>query len=451
MEKMKEKNTIHESERGMQEDSIREMYASLGISAETYEYGNQILEKLNSRFREIDEIAEYNQLKVVKAMQECQVSEACLLGTTGYGYNDLGRDTLEAVYARVFHTEDALVRPQITCGTHALALALMSNLRPGDELLSPVGKPYDTLEEVIGIRPSRGSLAEYGVTYSQVDLLPDGSFDYDNIKKAVNERTKLVTIQRSKGYQTRPTLSVKRIGELIAFIKNLKPDVICMVDNCYGEFVETVEPSDVGADMVVGSLIKNPGGGLAPIGGYIAGKKECVENAAYRLTSPGLGKEVGASLGVLKDFYQGLFLAPTVTASALKGAVFAANLYENLGYSVVPNGSESRHDIIQAITFGTPEGVIAFCQGIQAAASVDSHVTPEPWDMPGYDAPVIMAAGAFVSGSSIELSADGPIKPPYAVYFQGGLTWQHAKFGILKSLQALVDKGLVEPGRKTSK
>lgn len=451
MEKMKEKNTIHESERGMQEDSIREMYASLGISAETYEYGNQILEKLNSRFREIDEIAEYNQLKVVKAMQECQVSEACLLGTTGYGYNDLGRDTLEAVYARVFHTEDALVRPQITCGTHALALALMSNLRPGDELLSPVGKPYDTLEEVIGIRPSRGSLAEYGVTYSQVDLLPDGSFDYDNIKKAVNERTKLVTIQRSKGYQTRPTLSVKRIGELIAFIKNLKPDVICMVDNCYGEFVETVEPSDVGADMVVGSLIKNPGGGLAPIGGYIAGKKECVENAAYRLTSPGLGKEVGASLGVLKDFYQGLFLAPTVTASALKGAVFAANLYENLGYSVVPNGSESRHDIIQAITFGTPEGVIAFCQGIQAAASVDSHVTPEPWDMPGYDAPVIMAAGAFVSGSSIELSADGPIKPPYAVYFQGGLTWQHAKFGILKSLQALVDNGLVEPGRKTSK
>ncbi len=451
MEKMKEKNTIHESERGMQEDSIREMYASLGISAETYEYGNQILEKLNSRFREIDEIAEYNQLKVVKAMQECQVSEACLLGTTGYGYNDLGRDTLEAVYARVFHTEDALVRPQITCGTHALALALMSNLRPGDELLSPVGKPYDTLEEVIGIRPSRGSLAEYGVTYSQVDLLPDGSFDYDNIKKAVNERTKLVTIQRSKGYQTRPTLSVKRIGELIAFIKNLKPDVICMVDNCYGEFVETVEPSDVGADMVVGSMIKNPGGGLAPIGGYIAGKKECVENAAYRLTSPGLGKEVGASLGVLKDFYQGLFLAPTVTASALKGAVFAANLYENLGYSVVPNGSESRHDIIQAITFGTPEGVIAFCQGIQAAASVDSHVTPEPWDMPGYDAPVIMAAGAFVSGSSIELSADGPIKPPYAVYFQGGLTWQHAKFGILKSLQALVDNGLVEPGRKTSK
>ncbi|MCI5954787.1 MAG: methionine gamma-lyase family protein [Lachnospiraceae bacterium] len=426
---------------------LKEMYARMGIKQEVYEYGKAVLEKLESRFREIDQNAEYNQLKVVRAMQECRVSEACLLGTTGYGYNDLGRDTLEQVYAEVFHTEDALVRPQITCGTHALALALMSNLRPGDELLSPVGKPYDTLEEVIGIRPSKGSLAEYGITYRQVDLLEDGNFDYENIKKAINPKTKLVTIQRSKGYQTRPTLSVKRIGELISFIKGIKSDVICMVDNCYGEFVEITEPSDVGADMVVGSLIKNPGGGLAPIGGYIAGKKDCVENAAFRLTSPGLGKEVGASLGVLKDFYQGLFLAPTVTASALKGAVFAANLYEPLGYAVVPNSTESRHDIIQAITFGTPEGVIAFCQGIQAAASVDSHVTPEPWDMPGYDSKVIMAAGAFVSGSSIELSADGPIKPPYAVYFQGGLTWQHAKFGILKSLQAIVDKGLVDPKR----
>lgn len=420
------------------------IFQSLGISREVYEYGETILKDLKTRFEEIDERAEYNQLKVLKAMQENQVSEACLLGTTGYGYNDIGRDTLEAVYASVFHTEDALVRPQITCGTHALALALMSNLRPGDELLSPVGKPYDTLEEVIGIRNSKGSLREYGISYKQVDLLEDGSFDFDNIAKAINEKTKLVTIQRSKGYQTRPTLSVARIGELIQFIKNIKPDVICMVDNCYGEFVEEIEPSDVGADMVVGSLIKNPGGGLAPIGGYIAGKKECVENAAYRLTSPGLGKEVGASLGVLSSFYQGLFLAPTVTAGALKGAIFAANLYERLGFGVVPNGTESRHDIIQAVTFGHPEGVIAFCQGIQAAAPIDSYVTPEPWDMPGYDAQVIMAAGAFVSGSSIELSADGPIKPPYAVYFQGGLTWQHAKFGILKSLQSLVDNGIVK-------
>ena len=420
-----------------------EMYHSLGISREVYEYGESVLEQLKERFTAIDDNAEYNQLKVVKAMQENQVSEACLLGTTGYGYNDLGRDTLEAVYASIFHTEDALVRPQITCGTHALALALMSNLRPGDELLSPVGKPYDTLEEVIGIRKTPGSLSEYGITYKQVDLLPDGGFDYENIKKAINERTKLVTIQRSKGYQTRPTLSVARIGELIAFIKSIKPEIICMVDNCYGEFVELQEPSDVGADMVVGSLIKNPGGGLAPIGGYIAGKKECVENAAYRLTSPGLGKEVGASLGVLGSFYQGLFLAPTITAGALKGAIFAANIYENLGFSVVPNKTESRHDIIQAVTFGHAEGVIAFCQGIQAAAPIDSHVTPEPWEMPGYDAPVIMAAGAFVAGSSIELSADGPIKPPYAVYFQGGLTWQHAKFGILKSLQSLLNQEIV--------
>lgn len=422
---------------------LKAMYEKMGISPEVCQFTDDILEDLRERFSVIDETAEYNQLKVLRAMQEHQVSEACLLGTTGYGYNDLGRDTLEEVYASVFHTESALVRPQITCGTHALALALMSNLRPGDELFSPVGKPYDTLEEVIGIRPSKGSLKEYGISYRQVDLLPDGSFDYDKIKENINEKTRLVTIQRSKGYQTRPTLSVKRIGELIAYIKGIKPDVICMVDNCYGEFVEKCEPSDVGADMVVGSLIKNPGGGLAPIGGYIAGKKECVENAAYRLTSPGLGKEVGASLGILSAFYQGLFLAPTVTASALKGAVFAANVYERLGYHVVPDSTESRHDIIQAVEFGTPEGVIAFCQGIQAAAPIDSHVTPEPWDMPGYDAQVIMAAGAFVSGSSIELSADGPIKPPYAVYFQGGLTWQHAKFGIMKSLQMLLDKGIL--------
>ena len=421
----------------------QEMYEQLGISKEVYEYGEAIEQDLKGRFARIDEIAEYNQLKVVKAMQEAKVQEACLLGTTGYGYNDIGRDTLEEVYAHIFHTEDALVRPQITCGTHALALALMSNLRPGDELLSPVGKPYDTLEEVIGIRPSKGSLAEYGVTYKQVDLLPGGEFDYDGIRASINDKTKLVTIQRSKGYQTRPTLSVERIGELISFIKGIKPSIICMVDNCYGEFVETIEPSDVGADMVVGSLIKNPGGGLAPIGGYIAGKKECVENAAYRLTSPGLGKEVGASLGILTQFYQGLFMAPTVTASALKGAIFAANLYERFGFGVLPNGSEDRFDIIQSITFGKPEGVIAFCEGIQSAAPVDSFVTPEPWDMPGYDSQVIMAAGAFVSGSSIELSADGPIAPPYAVYFQGGLTYPHARFGILKTVQYMLDKGLI--------
>lgn len=422
-----------------------EIYQQLGISKKVFDFGEEILKGLEERFKKIDENAEFNQLKVLKAMQDNKVSEACLLGTTGYGYNDIGREKLEAVYASVFHTEDALVRPQITCGTHALALALMSNLRPGDMLFSPVGKPYDTLEEVIGIRESKGSLKEYGIDYVQVDLLKDGSFDFDNIKKTLldNSNIKLVTIQRSKGYQTRPTLSVERIGELISFIKSVKSDAFCMVDNCYGEFVETIEPSDVGADMVVGSLIKNPGGGLAPIGGYIAGKKECVENAAFRLTSPGLGKEVGASLGILPQFYQGFFLAPTVTASALKGAIFAANIYEKLGFDVCPNATEERHDIIQAVTFGKPEGVIAFCEGVQAAAPVDSFVTPEPWDMPGYDAQVIMAAGAFVSGSSIELSADGPIKEPYSVFFQGGLTWPHAKLGILKTLQKLVDAGIV--------
>ncbi len=421
----------------------KNIYKELGISEEVYRYGEAVWASLAETWAQIDELSEYNQLKVIGAMQKNQVSEACLLGTTGYGYNDLGRETLEKVYADIFHTEDALVRPQITCGTHALALALMSNLRPGDELFSPVGKPYDTLEEVIGIRPSKGSLKEYGISYTQVDLLPDGSFDYEGIQAAINDRTRLVTIQRSKGYQTRPTLSVDKIGELIHLIKTVKPDVICMVDNCYGEFTERKEPSDVGADLVVGSLIKNPGGGLAPIGGYLAGKREFIENAAYRLTSPGLGKEVGASLSALPAFYQGLFLAPSVTANALKAAIFAANLYERLGFPVIPNGQESRHDIIQAVTFGDPEGVIAFCQGIQQAAAVDGHVTPEPWDMPGYDSPVIMAAGAFVSGSSIELSADGPIKPPYAVYFQGGLTWQHGKFGIMKSLQKLVEKGII--------
>ncbi|MGN1154729.1 MAG: aminotransferase class I/II-fold pyridoxal phosphate-dependent enzyme, partial [Agathobacter sp.] len=359
---------------------LLEQYKQLGLSEEVIAFGTKIEAELKPRFDQIDAIAEMNQLKVIHAMQKNRVSAECFNQTSGYGYNDMGRDTLEKVYADTFKGEDALVRPQITCGTHALALALMSNLRPGDELLSPVGKPYDTLEEVIGIRPSKGSLAEYGITYAQVDLLPDGGFDWDGIKNAINDKTKLVTIQRSKGYATRPTLSVDRIGELIAFIKNIKPDVICMVDNCYGEFVEEKEPLEVGADMIVGSLIKNPGGGLAPIGGYICGKKECVENAAYRLTSPGLGKEVGASLGIIQSFYQGFFLSPTVTAGALKGAIFAANIYERLGFKVVPNSTESRHDIIQAIALETPERLCAFCEGIQAGAPVDSYVTPEPWD-----------------------------------------------------------------------
>lgn len=423
-----------------------ELYSELGISKEVYDYCEDILVSLEDRFKEIDKVTEYNQLKVIKAMQDNKVAENCLYGSTGYGYNDVGRDTLEKVYASIFHTESALVRQQITCGTHALNVALAANLRPGDELISPVGKPYDTLEEVIGIRESKGSLAEYGITYKQAELKEDGSFDYDAIRSIISEKTKLATIQRSKGYLTRPTFSVAQIGELISFIKSINKDIICMVDNCYGEFVETIEPSDVGADLVVGSLIKNPGGGLAPIGGYIAGREDLIENCAYRLTTPGLGKEVGASLSVNTMFYQGLFMAPTVVNSALKGAIFAANVYEKLGFKVVPDSKESRHDIIQAVTLNSKEAVIAFCKGIQAAAPVDSFVSPEPWAMPGYDSDVIMAAGAFVAGSSIELSADGPIKPPYNVYFQGGLTFPHAKFGIIKSLQALYDENLVKIG-----
>lgn len=422
--------------------NLNEMYLSLGVSPAVYQYGEEILANLKSRFEAVDAVAEYNQAKVLGAMQKNRVSAACFAATTGYGYDDMGRETLEKVYADVFHTEAALVRPQITCGTHALAVALSANLLPGDELLSPVGAPYDTLEEVIGIRESKCSLKEYGVSYRQVDLLEDGAFDYDGIRAAINDKTKLVTIQRSKGYATRPTFSVKQIGELIAFIKSVKPGLNVMVDNCYGEFVETIEPSDVGADMTVGSLIKNPGGGLAPIGGYIVGSEACVSRCAFRLSAPGLGQEVGANLGILPALYQGLFLAPTVVAGALKGAIFAANVYERLGFKVVPDGRESRHDIIQAVELRSPEAMSAFCHGIQAAAPVDSYVMPEPWAMPGYDAEVIMAAGAFVQGSSIELSADGPIREPYAVYFQGGLTWYHAKLGILLSLQKLVEKGL---------
>ena len=424
-------------------EQLLKLYQEMGISPAVYEYGRAALERLAPRFARLDAIAEYNQAKVLRAFQKNRVAATCFAATTGYGYNDEGRDKLEQVYADVFHTEAALVRPQITCGTHALTIALSANLLPGDELLSPVGAPYDTLQEVIGIRPSPCSLAEYGVSYRQVDLLADGTFDYEGIRAAIHEKTKLITIQRSKGYATRPTFSVTQIGELIAFCKSIKPDVKIMVDNCYGEFVENIEPSDVGADMVVGSLIKNPGGGLAPIGGYICGTQECVDRCAYRLSAPGLGQEVGANLGIMPALYQGFFLSPTVVAGAEKGAIFAANLYEPLGYKCVPNATEERHDIIQAVELKSEKAMLAFCKGIQAAAPVDSYVDPIPGDMPGYDSQVIMAAGAFVQGSTMELSADGPIREPYAVYFQGGLTWAHAKLGILMSLQKMVDAGLV--------
>ena len=424
-------------------EALLELYMTMGISPAVYAYGEAALNRIKDRFAAIDQIAEYNQAKVLRAFHKNRISATCFAATTGYGYNDEGRDKLEQVYADVFHTEAALVRPQITCGTHALTVALSANLLPGDELLSPVGAPYDTLQEVIGIRPSPCSLAEYGVSYRQVDLLEDGTFDYDGIRAAINEKTKLITIQRSKGYATRPTFSVTQIGELIAFCKAIKPDVTIMVDNCYGEFVETIEPSDVGADMIVGSLIKNPGGGLAPIGGYIAGTRKCIDRCAYRLSAPGLGQEVGANLGLMTSLYQGFFLSPTVVAGAEKGAIFAANLYEPLGFRCVPNATESRHDIIQAVELGSAEAMIAFCKGIQAAAPIDSYADPIPGDMPGYDSQVIMAAGAFIQGSTMELSADGPIRDPYAVYFQGGLTWNHAKLGIMMSLQKMVDAGLV--------
>lgn len=420
------------------------IYNRLGVSDQVLHFGQEVLEGLTDQFRHIDQVAEFNQAKVIAAMQKNRVNATHFNLSTGYGYDDEGRNNLERVYADCFGAEAALVRPQITCGTHALALALGANLLPGDELLSPVGGPYDTLEEVIGIRPSPCSLKEYGVSYRQVDLLPDGGFDYDGIRAAINEKTRLITIQRSKGYATRPSYSVEEIGKLIAFCKECKPDVLCMVDNCYGEFVETQEPTNVGADMVVGSLIKNLGGGLAPTGGYICGRKSCIERCAYRLSAPGLGREVGANLGLLTSFYQGLFLAPTVVSSAVRGAVFAAACYEKLGFRVVPGSGETRRDIIQAVELGSREAMVAFCKGIQSAAPVDSYVTPEPWAMPGYESEVIMAAGAFVQGASIELSADGPIRPPYAVYFQGGLTWFHAKLGILMSIQKLLDAGIIE-------
>ncbi len=420
------------------------MQSKFGISEKVLQYCIQKESEIKSQFQKIDEITEYNQLKVLSAMQKNKLSDIHFAATTGYGYNDLGRDVLENIYADVFRTESGLVRPQLTCGTHALAVALAGNLRPGDELLSPVGLPYDTLQGVIGIRKEKGCLTEYGITYRQVDLLPEDKFDYDGIEKAITEKTKLVTIQRSKGYRWKVSFSVAQIKELISFIKSIKKDVICMVDNCYGEFAEIQEPSEVGADLVVGSLIKNPGGGLAPIGGYIVGKEEFVENAAYRLTAPGLGKEVGATLGITPSFLQGLFMAPQVVNGSIKTAIFAAKLFEDIGFSVLPKSNEARADIVQLIQMGSAENVIAFCQGIQKGAPVDSYVTPEPWDMPGYDCPVIMAAGAFVQGSSIELSADAPIKPPYHVYMQGGLSWHHGKIGVMTGLQTMVDKGLIQ-------
>ena len=416
-------------------DELLELYETMGISPAVYAYGERTLEKLKDRFAAIDQVAEHNQAKVLWAMQKNRVSAACFAATTGYGYDDFGRDNLERVYADVFHTEAALVRPQITCGTHALTIALSANLLPGDELLSPVGMPYDTLQEVIGIRESPCSLAEYGVAYRQVDLLPDGSFDYDGIRKAINDKTKLITIQRSKGYATRPTFSVKQIGELIAFCKDVKPDVTVMVDNCYGEFVETIEPSDVGADMTVGSLIKNPGGGIAPTGGYIAGRKDLVELCAYRLNAPGLGKELGCTLETPRDMYLGFYYAPGVVCEAIKTAIYAQCLLELVGKKPIPRYCEAHNDIVTCFDAGTADALIGFCRGVQAASPVDSYAAPEPSPEPGYTDEVIMASGSFTQGSTIELSCDGPLREPYTCYLQGGLNFAASRAGVLLAVQ----------------
>jgi len=395
------------------------------------------------RFTEIDNIAEFNQYKVIKAMQDNGLSDMHFAHVTGYGYNDAGRDALESIYANIFGTELALARAQIISGTHALTLALAGNLKHGDELVYVTGTPYDTLLGVIGCRPARGSLIENGVSYKEVALLPNGGIDFDGIAKTVTPKTKMVGIQRSKGYSWRPSFTVEEIGQIIALVKSISKDIICMVDNCYGEFVETTEPSEVGADLTVGSMIKNPGGGLAPVGGYIVGSEEFVENAAVRLSAPGVGREAGPSLGVSARLLQGLFLAPTVVAASIKGATLAAQVYTQLGYAVQPTVNDARSCIVQAIQLNSAEAVIAFCRGIQKAAAVDSFVTPEPWQMPGYDCPVIMAAGAFVQGASIELSADAPIRPPYNVFLQGGLTYSHAKLGVMFSVDELMSQNLI--------
>ena len=414
------------------------MYTALGITPEVHRFGEEVLAGLRARFDEIDRVAEYNQCKVIGAMQKNRVDATHFAATTGYGYNDAGRDNLERVYADCFHTEAALVRPQITCGTHALTVALSANLLPGDTLLSPVGAPYDTLEEVIGIRPSACSLKEYGVHYRQVDLLPDYGFDYPAIEQALRGGVKLVTIQRSKGYATRPTFSVQQIGELIAFCKRIDPNVICMVDNCYGEFVETIEPSDLGADMIVGSLIKNPGGGLAPMGGYVAGRADLVELAAERLTVPGIGSECGASLGVNRTLFQGFFFAPHTVSQALKTMAFAAGMLEELGFESFPASDEKRSDIIQTIRLKTSENLVKFCQGIQKGSPVDSFALPVPAPMPGYESEVVMAAGTFIQGASLELSCDGPLREPYLGFLQGGLTYESGKLGVLSALSEML-------------
>lgn len=408
-----------------------------GLDNETFELSEEVMKDIEPQFDKIKKIREYNQYKVLKAMQEARLSDNHFNWTTGYGYNDIGREKVEEIYANVFGAEDALVRPIIVNGTHALSLCVQGLVRPGDEILSVTGAPYDTLQGVIGIREEKGCLKEFGVTYDQVDFLEDGNIDLDGIKSKINDRTKLVMIQRSKGYAWRKSLTIEDIKEAVETVKSVNKDIIVMVDNCYGEFLDTKEPTEVGADIMAGSLIKNPGGGLALTGGYIAGKKELVEMISYRLTTPGIGKECGLTFGTTRTVLQGFFMAPYVTSQAVMGAIFCARAFEKLGYDVLPKYDDLRSDIIQVVRLNNAEEVISFCQGVQEAAPVDSYVRPEPWAMPGYDSDVIMAAGAFIQGSSIELSADAPIRPPYNVYFQGGLTFDHSKMGTLKAIQSM--------------
>lgn len=414
----------------------------LHISDRVRAIGTQAQAELTEQFARIDEIAEFNTQKVLSAFQKHRVADTYFQTTTGYGYDDLGREKLGEIYADIFGTEDAMVRINFVNGTHAIASALYGVLRPGDVLLSAIGAPYDTLQGVIGITgDGNGSLREFGVEYRQVDVTPEDTPDIPGIVQAVqDDRIKAVLIQRSRGYATRASLSVEKIGEIIKAIRSVNSTVNVLVDNCYGEFVETIEPSQVGADLIMGSLIKNPGGGLAPMGGYVAGRRDLVESTAYRMTVPGIGRECGATLGNNRALYQGLFMAPHTVAQATKTAVFAAKVMELLGYRTDPLSTDIRHDIIQMIHMEKPEAVEKFCKGIQFGAPVDSFVTPVPWAMPGYDCPVIMAAGAFIQGASIELSADAPMRPPYTVYMQGGLTYESGKLGILLAAEELLRK-----------
>lgn len=424
--------------------TIEYLINQLNISKKLIDLCISTEEEVSAQFKKIDEVREYNQYKVLSSMQKHRLSDTHFNCSTGYGYGDAGRDTIDKVYADIFNAEDALVRPHIVSGTHALSLCLFGILRPGDELLAVTGKPYDTLDNIIGIKKTLpGCLKDMGVTYSQVDLTEAGKINYNEINRKITAKTKLVLIQRSTGYSWRPSLSLEDIEYTIKFIKIINPDVICMVDNCYGEFIDFKEPTEVGADIVAGSLIKNPGGGIAPTGGYVAGREQLVEMAASRLIAPGIGKECGATLGINRLFFQGLFLAPHVVSEAIKGAVFCSKLFSRLGFEVNPEFDARRSDIIQAIRFDSPEALIAFCQGIQKGSPVDSFVKPEPWDMPGYNDQVIMAAGGFVQGSSIELSADAPLRAPYIAYLQGGLTFDHVKIGIIFAIQNLINNGCI--------